>query len=133
MRPILVLSALSLLLISATSLKKGDVKETFDEMLHLHVEHDQMSPLLIKRASKIFIEQFDSAFTTHIHDILNDGVEEYCGEVGMQGWDTLVEAQNVFAGSQLGRVLILGREGQGSCEGLSNEFFDYATAIAASA
>ena len=61
MRPILLLSALSLFLTSAVSLKKADVKETFEEMLQLHVEHDQINPLLVKRACKIFIEQFDSA------------------------------------------------------------------------
>ncbi|MBS0629507.1 MAG: PDZ domain-containing protein [Verrucomicrobia bacterium] len=61
MRTLLLLSLTSLLLSSAASLKKGDVKETFDEMLQMHVQQEQMNPMLIKRASKIFIEQFDSA------------------------------------------------------------------------
>src|SRR5438105_4336573 len=58
MRPLLILC--SILLCSSASLKKADVRETFEEMLHLHVEHAEISPLLIKRAFKIFLEQFDA-------------------------------------------------------------------------
>lgn len=41
------------------TLKKGDIRETFDEMLGFHVEHSAMSPLLLQRSIKIYLEQFD--------------------------------------------------------------------------
>ncbi|NGX26161.1 MAG: Tail-specific protease [Chlamydiae bacterium] len=42
-------------------LKKTDVRDTIEEMLALHVEHQKIHPLLYARAMKIFIEQFDGA------------------------------------------------------------------------
>lgn len=66
MRPLLLI--FSILLCSSASLKKTDVRETFDEMLQLHVEHDELSPLLLKRAFKIFLEQFDSAKIYFLHE-----------------------------------------------------------------
>ena len=41
------------------TLKIKDVKQTMEEMLSYHVENKVMTPLLIKRSLKIFIEQFD--------------------------------------------------------------------------
>jgi len=41
-------------------LKTADVRSTMQEMLNYHVEYKEMSPLLIRRSLKIFIEQFDS-------------------------------------------------------------------------
>lgn len=48
-------------LFSDLNLKKADVKSTLDEMLAIHVEHQQIDPALYARAIKIFIEQFDQA------------------------------------------------------------------------
>lgn len=45
----------------ALQLKKEDVRETFQEMLTFHVEHGEMSPLLMGRTLKIYLEQFDPA------------------------------------------------------------------------
>ncbi len=61
----IVLRFCAFLLISTVTLqgnldlKRSDVRETIDEMLNVHVEHREMSPLLISRAIKVFIEQFD--------------------------------------------------------------------------
>lgn len=57
---ILVLST-NLALCSDVLLKKSDVRETFEEMLGFHVEHTEMHPLLLRRAIKIYLEQFDSS------------------------------------------------------------------------
>ncbi len=46
---------------SAAELRKGDVRETMDELLALHVEHHKIEPDVYARAMKIFIEQFDGA------------------------------------------------------------------------
>lgn len=56
----LFLSA-SVFLNSALELKKEDVRETMDELLSLHVEHQKIQPKVYARAIKIFIEQFDAA------------------------------------------------------------------------
>lgn len=40
-------------------LKKSDVRKTMEEMFKYHVEYHKLSPLLVKRAFKIYIEQFD--------------------------------------------------------------------------
>lgn len=40
-------------------LKTADVRSMFEEMLNLHVEYKEFSPLLAKRSVKLFIEQFD--------------------------------------------------------------------------
>ncbi|NGX37632.1 MAG: Tail-specific protease [Chlamydiae bacterium] len=55
---LLVLSA-SLAFASNLELKKADVRETFEQMLGFHVEHEKMHSLLMARAMKIYIEQFD--------------------------------------------------------------------------
>ncbi len=46
---------------SNPTLKTNDVRTTFDEMLDFHVEHASLSPLLMQRAQKIYLEQFDSS------------------------------------------------------------------------
>lgn len=40
-------------------LKTSDVRDTFNEMLQFHVQHHHVTPLLMGRAYKIFLEQFD--------------------------------------------------------------------------
>lgn len=40
-------------------LSLDDVRDTFEEMLHFHVEHRKMTPLLMSRSLKLFIERFD--------------------------------------------------------------------------
>ena len=40
-------------------LTQKDVRPMFDEILNLHVEYKQFSPVLAKRSIKLFIEQFD--------------------------------------------------------------------------
>ncbi len=52
---------LLLLLVTAQlfALKKEDVRVTLDEMFHYHVEHKELTPLLIRRSIKLYIEQFD--------------------------------------------------------------------------
>lgn len=42
-----------------SKLKTIDVRSMFEEMLNLHVEYKEFSPLLAKRSVKLFIEQFD--------------------------------------------------------------------------
>ncbi len=42
-----------------SSLSKGDIKRTMQEMLSYHVEFKEFSPLIAKRSFKLFIEQFD--------------------------------------------------------------------------
>lgn len=49
----------TLLAASTLELKKTDVKETIDEMLSIHVAHREMQALLMARAIKVFVEQFD--------------------------------------------------------------------------
>src|SRR3972149_10130278 len=41
-------------------LKTADVRLTMQEMFNYHVEYKEMSPLLIRRSLKLFIEQFDA-------------------------------------------------------------------------
>ncbi len=60
MRPMLLFLFACLTLYASPKLKKTDVRETFDEMLSLHVEHSDVTPALIKRAVKTYIEQFDA-------------------------------------------------------------------------
>lgn len=36
-----------------------DVRETMDEMFNLHVENKDLSPLIVKRSVKLYIQQFD--------------------------------------------------------------------------
>ncbi len=36
-----------------------DVRKTMDEMFHLHVENKELSPLIVKRSIKLYIQQFD--------------------------------------------------------------------------
>jgi len=40
-------------------LKVADVRPMFEEMLNLHVEYKEFSPVLAKRSIKLFIDQFD--------------------------------------------------------------------------
>jgi carboxyl-terminal processing protease len=40
-------------------LKSTDVRAMFEEMLNLHVEYKEFSPVLAKRSIKLFIDQFD--------------------------------------------------------------------------
>lgn len=42
-------------------LNRGDVSTTFNEMVGFHVEEEGLTPSLIKRALKIYVEQFDIA------------------------------------------------------------------------
>ncbi|MFI5334178.1 MAG: S41 family peptidase [Chlamydiales bacterium] len=42
------------------ALSKTDIRQTMQEMLNYHVEFKELSPLIIKRSFKLFIEQFDS-------------------------------------------------------------------------
>ncbi|MDN3507021.1 MAG: S41 family peptidase [Simkaniaceae bacterium] len=42
-------------------LQKNDVKDTFEEMLSLHVQHEKLEPHLLARSMKTFIEQFDAS------------------------------------------------------------------------
>ncbi len=42
-------------------LRVADLKSTMEEMLAYHVEHKEISPTLMRRAFKIYIEQFDSS------------------------------------------------------------------------
>ncbi len=44
---------------SAPQLKKSDVRATLEDMFSYHVEHKELTPLLIKRSIKLYIEQFD--------------------------------------------------------------------------
>lgn len=57
---VLTISSTSLLCGNIT-LQKKDVREILEEILGFHVEHNQISPLLLQRAFKIYIEQFDAA------------------------------------------------------------------------
>lgn len=41
-------------------LKKTDVRNTLEEMFSYHVEYKELTPLLVKRCFKSFIEQFDA-------------------------------------------------------------------------
>lgn len=45
----------------AQDITSREVNEIFGEMLRLHVQHRTLSPLLIKRSYKLFLEQFDSS------------------------------------------------------------------------
>jgi carboxyl-terminal processing protease len=49
-------------------LKKADVRKTMEEMFKYHVEYQRFSPLLIKRAFKVYIEQFDPERIYLLHD-----------------------------------------------------------------
>jgi carboxyl-terminal processing protease len=51
----LILSSLT----GAFQLKRADVRMTMEEMFAYHVEYKEFSPLLARRALKIYIEQFD--------------------------------------------------------------------------
>jgi len=42
-------------------LKKSDVKDTFEEMLSIHVQHEKIDPSILARSMKNFIEQFDNS------------------------------------------------------------------------
>lgn len=42
-------------------LKISEIRPVMDEMLAVHIEHREMAPLLMRRAFKLFIEQFDMA------------------------------------------------------------------------
>ena len=39
--------------------KKGDIRPVMEEMFNYHVEFKELSPLLVRRAFKVYIEQFD--------------------------------------------------------------------------
>lgn len=41
-------------------LKRTDVRQTFEEMVHFHVEQHEINPLLMSRALKLFVERFDT-------------------------------------------------------------------------
>ena len=41
-------------------LKVSDVRDTFNEMLQFHVQHHKLTPMLVQRAYKVFLEQFDN-------------------------------------------------------------------------
>lgn len=49
----------NLLLAEPKQLKLSNVRETMDELFSYHVEYKELSPLIIKRAFKNYIEQFD--------------------------------------------------------------------------
>lgn len=74
-----ILKFLPLLLAATTlasaesRLKVAEVRPTMEEMLAYHVEHKEMSPLLMKRAFKIYIEQFDP----HRVYLLQEEVESF--------------------------------------------------------
>ena len=61
MRHFLLLSTIFFILSASQQLKKTDVRQTFEEMLGFHVEHSELSPLLMQRANKFYIEQFDAS------------------------------------------------------------------------
>lgn len=54
---ILVSSCISAL---PEQLKKADVRNTMEEMFSYHVEYKELSPLIVKRCFKSYIEQFDT-------------------------------------------------------------------------
>ena len=58
MRLLLCLSLLCSSLV-AQDLSSKDVDVVFNEMMRLHVEHRKLSPVLLKRAFKLYLEQFD--------------------------------------------------------------------------
>lgn len=41
-------------------LKRADVRQTFEEMVHFHVEHHEINPVIMERSLKLFIERFDA-------------------------------------------------------------------------
>ncbi|HSX04695.1 MAG TPA: S41 family peptidase [Rhabdochlamydiaceae bacterium] len=49
----------TLLFPEVKQLKTANVKETMDELLSYHVEYKELSPLIIRRAFKNYVEQFD--------------------------------------------------------------------------
>jgi carboxyl-terminal processing protease len=54
---ILIGSSLSAL---PEQLKKTDVRNSLEEMFSYHVEYKELTPLLVKRCFKLFVEQFDA-------------------------------------------------------------------------
>jgi len=47
-------------LLAQDSLKMGDIPRVMDRLFHFHIESKQMSPALIRRSMKLYIEQFDA-------------------------------------------------------------------------
>lgn len=59
MRVVLLVLLAPWLSAAQAQLKTADIRSSMEEMFSYHVEHKEMSPLLIRRAFKIYIEQFD--------------------------------------------------------------------------
>ncbi|MCI0382638.1 MAG: S41 family peptidase [Chlamydiae bacterium] len=63
------------LFLSAQNLKKSDVRSVMEEMFSIHIEHKELTPTLVKRSFKIYLDQFDTSkiyllekeVSTHLH------------------------------------------------------------------
>lgn len=62
-------------------LTKADVRSSFEEMLNYHVEYKQLSSTLVKRSTKLFIEQFDPYKMYLMQDEVEAFVDRKEGEV----------------------------------------------------
>jgi len=69
-------------------LKRTDVRKTFEEMIHFHVEHREVNSLLMGRALKLFVDKFDTykmyltraeaeAFFSLPKNLIEKGIEAY--------------------------------------------------------
>ena len=90
-------------LIFSSEVRLADVRPIMDEMLMLHVEHKQLSPLLMRRSFKNYIQQFDSGkmyLTSQDLRSFYEGIEETSAEAYLQ-----YQKENFTAYRDLNRLI----------------------------
>jgi carboxyl-terminal processing protease len=115
---------------SQDTLKIADISRVMERLFHFHIESKQMSPSIIRRSVKIYIEQFDSEkaylLESEVMPYFNMSearTREILGHVQMKNYSDFIELNDVIANAILRAQQIRGRLAQQMASGSIVESF----------